>query len=137
MSESNSAGVDLMAVEAGDAWAETQPRTMLELIEVGEPAREWVQRVAQSATSGTGTVRRYSPDEVVWHAPVRRPSKICCIALNNSANSERIIIFCTYKILENLVFCTYTVMRGDELRPVEGRSKHLRAWSVPRVGCRV
>jgi len=30
-------------------------------------------------------------DAVTWHPPVRRPSKICCIALNNSANSERII----------------------------------------------
>lgn len=30
-------------------------------------------------------------DVVSWHPPVRRPSKICCLALNNSANSERII----------------------------------------------
>jgi 2-keto-4-pentenoate hydratase/2-oxohepta-3-ene-1,7-dioic acid hydratase in catechol pathway len=28
---------------------------------------------------------------VTWHPPVRRPSKICCLALNNSANSDRIL----------------------------------------------
>jgi 2-keto-4-pentenoate hydratase/2-oxohepta-3-ene-1,7-dioic acid hydratase in catechol pathway len=30
-------------------------------------------------------------DDVTWYAPVRRPSKICCLALNNSANSDRIL----------------------------------------------
>jgi len=34
---------------------------------------------------------RYSPGQVAWLPPVRRPSKICCLALNNSANSDRIL----------------------------------------------
>ncbi|HTW65461.1 MAG TPA: fumarylacetoacetate hydrolase family protein [Bryobacteraceae bacterium] len=33
----------------------------------------------------------FSIEDVIWHAPVRRPSKICCLALNNSANSDRIL----------------------------------------------
>jgi 2-keto-4-pentenoate hydratase/2-oxohepta-3-ene-1,7-dioic acid hydratase in catechol pathway len=37
------------------------------------------------------SVERYSMNDVAWHAPVRRPSKICCLALNNSANSDRIL----------------------------------------------
>jgi 2-keto-4-pentenoate hydratase/2-oxohepta-3-ene-1,7-dioic acid hydratase in catechol pathway len=37
------------------------------------------------------TYETYSAAEVTWYPPVRRPSKICCLALNNSANSDRII----------------------------------------------
>jgi 2-keto-4-pentenoate hydratase/2-oxohepta-3-ene-1,7-dioic acid hydratase in catechol pathway len=33
----------------------------------------------------------FSPTDITWHPPVRRPSKICCLALNNSANSDRIL----------------------------------------------
>jgi 2-keto-4-pentenoate hydratase/2-oxohepta-3-ene-1,7-dioic acid hydratase in catechol pathway len=51
--------------------------SILELIETG-------QQIRQSAET-------YSADDVVWYAPVRRPSKICCLALNNSANSDRIL----------------------------------------------
>ena len=36
-------------------------------------------------------VPRYRIDTVRWHAPVRRPTKIVCLALNNSANADRII----------------------------------------------
>ncbi|MGB6943488.1 MAG: fumarylacetoacetate hydrolase family protein [Bryobacteraceae bacterium] len=53
------------------------PCSILELVETGQEIRE----------SG----ETFSLDEVVWHPPVRRPSKICCLALNNSANSDRIL----------------------------------------------
>jgi 2-keto-4-pentenoate hydratase/2-oxohepta-3-ene-1,7-dioic acid hydratase in catechol pathway len=53
------------------------PRTMLELIETAQEIRE--------------SAETYSANDVIWHAPVRRPSKICCLALNNSANSDRIL----------------------------------------------
>jgi 2-keto-4-pentenoate hydratase/2-oxohepta-3-ene-1,7-dioic acid hydratase in catechol pathway len=52
-------------------------RSILELIEDGADIRQ---------TAGT-----FPMDDVVWQAPVRRPSKICCLALNNSANSDRIL----------------------------------------------
>jgi 2-keto-4-pentenoate hydratase/2-oxohepta-3-ene-1,7-dioic acid hydratase in catechol pathway len=53
------------------------PRCILELIESGEAPRLSTQT--------------YSLSDVSWYAPVRRPSKICCLALNNSANSDRIL----------------------------------------------
>jgi 2-keto-4-pentenoate hydratase/2-oxohepta-3-ene-1,7-dioic acid hydratase in catechol pathway len=47
---------------------------------------------ARNPTSGDrATVERFSTDRVTWQPPVRRPSKICCVALNNSANSDRIL----------------------------------------------
>ena len=53
------------------------PRSMLELIESGQRPRP--------------STETYSLSDVTWYAPVRRPSKICCLALNNSANSDRIL----------------------------------------------
>jgi 2-keto-4-pentenoate hydratase/2-oxohepta-3-ene-1,7-dioic acid hydratase in catechol pathway len=52
-------------------------RSMLELIETG-------QEIGPTAET-------YSVGDVTWHAPILRPSKICCLALNNSANSDRIL----------------------------------------------
>jgi 2-keto-4-pentenoate hydratase/2-oxohepta-3-ene-1,7-dioic acid hydratase in catechol pathway len=78
------------------------PRTMLELIESEsvtlEVVREAVGRVGAIASTAAIPIaanpaapRRFSPTDVTWHPPVRRPSKICCLALNNSANSDRIL----------------------------------------------
>lgn len=67
------------------------PSTMLELIEAGLPALEHARRVADIAQRAPGGTQHYSPADVQWHAPVRRPSKICCLALNNSANADRIL----------------------------------------------
>jgi 2-keto-4-pentenoate hydratase/2-oxohepta-3-ene-1,7-dioic acid hydratase in catechol pathway len=53
------------------------PRSIIELIEEGAEVRE--------------SPKTFSVDEVIWHPPVRRPSKICCLALNNSANTDRIL----------------------------------------------
>jgi 2-keto-4-pentenoate hydratase/2-oxohepta-3-ene-1,7-dioic acid hydratase in catechol pathway len=53
------------------------PGSILELIETGQEIRQ--------------TSETYSASDVTWYAPVRRPSKICCLALNNSANSDRIL----------------------------------------------
>jgi 2-keto-4-pentenoate hydratase/2-oxohepta-3-ene-1,7-dioic acid hydratase in catechol pathway len=59
---------------------------MLALIEAGESGL-----AAARAALANPTVQRYRLDQVRWHAPVRRPSKIVCIALNNSANADRIL----------------------------------------------
>jgi 2-keto-4-pentenoate hydratase/2-oxohepta-3-ene-1,7-dioic acid hydratase in catechol pathway len=74
-------GGELVDVSAGGG-----PRTLLELIEVGDSGLDGAQRVASSRSS-----ERFAPDTVAWHAPVRRPSKVCCLALNNSANADRIL----------------------------------------------
>jgi 2-keto-4-pentenoate hydratase/2-oxohepta-3-ene-1,7-dioic acid hydratase in catechol pathway len=68
---------------------EGRPRSLLELIEAGEPALEALARIAEPG--GSTPLERFSPSEVRWHPPVRRPSKICCLALNNSANADRIL----------------------------------------------
>ena len=80
--------VDVLDALAGPGPPEARPRSLLELIEAGEPALAELRRIA---AANSGAQQRFSPDEVLWHAPVRRPSKICCLALNNSANADRII----------------------------------------------
>jgi len=65
------------------------PRTVLELIEAGPAAWDEVRRAVAGIAHGGAVV--YLSADIVWQAPVRRPSKICCIALNNSANADRIM----------------------------------------------
>ena len=67
------------------------PRSMLELIEASPELRGTLRKAVQGASVDPRDLRRYAVDEVEWHAPVRNPSKICCLALNNSANAERIM----------------------------------------------
>jgi 2-keto-4-pentenoate hydratase/2-oxohepta-3-ene-1,7-dioic acid hydratase in catechol pathway len=67
------------------------PTTLLELVEGGEQARERLTRYLDRIAAGDGPAERFALDAVTWRAPVRRPSKICCLALNNSANAERIM----------------------------------------------
>ncbi|MGH8260009.1 MAG: fumarylacetoacetate hydrolase family protein, partial [Steroidobacteraceae bacterium] len=43
------------------------------------------------ALARPAAVRRYPLRAVRWHPPVRRPSKLVCLALNNSANADRIL----------------------------------------------
>ena len=58
--------------------AQGGPRTMMDLIEAGGPR-------------GQDGGRVFPVSEVKWRAPVRTPSKIVCLALNNSANASRIM----------------------------------------------
>lgn len=58
------------------------PDDMIALIRAGEPLLE-VLRDAMATASGK--VLSFDPDEVDWHPPVRTPSKVVCIALNNRA----------------------------------------------------
>src|SRR5882762_11281888 len=74
------AGVDLRAV----------PRSMLELIEASD-LWQTLRDAARDAVTDSSGLTHYDVDKVSWHAPVRNPSKICCLALNNSANADRII----------------------------------------------
>src|SRR5690606_34617468 len=73
----------VVTAEAGDA----APRTMLELIEAGP---DLLARIDAAVAAG-GPGENWAPGEVIFHAPVRRPSKLCCLALNNSANADRIM----------------------------------------------
>jgi len=73
------AGQDRIGISLdGDTLVEVSgPSNILDLIETGHEIRP------------TGAT--YATSDITWHPPVRRPSKICCLALNNSANSDRIL----------------------------------------------
>lgn len=65
------------------------PPTMIDLIEAGPQV---VGALKAALKGDTGLLRDgISIESVKLQPPVRRPSKICCIALNNSANSDRIM----------------------------------------------
>ncbi|HTT02729.1 MAG TPA: fumarylacetoacetate hydrolase family protein [Steroidobacteraceae bacterium] len=63
----------------------------LSFIEAGEPARAAAERALAHARAHPQSVPRYAAHELRWHPPVRRPSKLVCLALNNSANADRIL----------------------------------------------
>jgi len=60
------------------------------LIEI--PGAHSLLELIEAGSFAFASVAKYSVNDVVWHPPVRRPSKICCLALNNSANSEIILV---------------------------------------------
>ncbi|WP_454668055.1 fumarylacetoacetate hydrolase family protein [Achromobacter aegrifaciens] len=72
--------------------------------------------------SGQSPSLRFSPGDVLWHPPVRRPSKLCCLALNNSANSERILSGPKHPAVFVKPWTSMTGHRGAlEIRPTHGR----------------
>lgn len=62
------------------------PRNMVEVIEMGDAGLSLLR-----GALAAGGNKRYAVGEIEWQPPVRRPSKLCCLALNNSANAERIM----------------------------------------------
>jgi len=55
---------------------------MTDLIRLGSYAREHIDQALADGTS-------IACSDVNWHPPIRRPGKICGIAMNNSASNER------------------------------------------------
>jgi 2-keto-4-pentenoate hydratase/2-oxohepta-3-ene-1,7-dioic acid hydratase in catechol pathway len=66
------------------------PQDMIALIE-GGPAMLEAVRAAVKWAEANPSAARIPMDQVKWQPPVRRPSKLCCLALNNSANADRIM----------------------------------------------
>ncbi|HUN24938.1 MAG TPA: fumarylacetoacetate hydrolase family protein [Steroidobacteraceae bacterium] len=64
---------------------------MIGFIETGEAALATARRALEHARSHPHSVPRYATAEIAWQPPVRRPSKLVCLALNNSANKDRIL----------------------------------------------
>ena len=62
---------------------------MLALIEAGEEGRAFLREARAFAEKQPGKLSSIDIAEISFHPPVRRPSKICGIALNNSASNER------------------------------------------------
>ena len=65
------------------------PADMVALIESGEQGARILAAAAAYVANNPDAVEGIDPSEVEWHPPVRRPSKILGIALNNSASDER------------------------------------------------
>ena len=84
--------VDIAAALGGaDGEAPRWTHDMIALIEAGPERLAEIGRAVQDiATRGNGDAILRMED-IVLQPPVRRPSKICCLALNNSANADRII----------------------------------------------
>jgi 2-keto-4-pentenoate hydratase/2-oxohepta-3-ene-1,7-dioic acid hydratase in catechol pathway len=61
---------------------------MIDVIRGGEPLRRHLVDSLDKIRSDD-TVARIPAAEVVWYPPVRRPGKICAVAMNNSASNER------------------------------------------------
>jgi len=64
------------------------PVNMLDIIQRGEPLRQSLQASLEKIR-GDESVARIPPADVRWYPPVRRPSKICAVAMNNSASNDR------------------------------------------------
>lgn len=71
--------------------ASAAPRTLQALIEEGPQRLAAVEALARDIARSPDGFPSHDVDAVGFLAPVLRPTKICCLALNNSANSERII----------------------------------------------
>jgi 2-keto-4-pentenoate hydratase/2-oxohepta-3-ene-1,7-dioic acid hydratase in catechol pathway len=72
--------VDLKASTASDV-----PEDLLAFIESGETGLEMAASVIEDPASAV----ILDVEQIEWHPPVRRPGKICGVAMNNSASNER------------------------------------------------
>jgi 2,4-diketo-3-deoxy-L-fuconate hydrolase len=79
-------------VDAGEALAALRDAAamaactdMLSLIRAGAPVLSRLRDALLLARASGSRISRYAFQEVTWHPPVRNPSKIVCIALNNRA----------------------------------------------------
>ncbi len=62
---------------------------MIALIEAGEEGRTFLREACEFMRDRPGRVNAIDAKSITFHPPVRRPSKICGVALNNSASNDR------------------------------------------------
>ena len=65
------------------------PADMITLIQSGEDGRRLLAAAANYVSGNMDAIEGIDPTDVEWQPPVRRPSKILGIALNNSASDAR------------------------------------------------
>ena len=66
----------------------TPPVDMLDVIRGGEPLQQVLAKSLDNIR-GDESVARIPMADVRWYPPVRRPGKICAVAMNNSSSNER------------------------------------------------
>jgi len=83
----DSYGVALADDEIVDirAAAEDCPDELIDLLKMGDAGRELAAKILDDPPKAA----MISTDDITWHPPIRRPGKICGIAMNNSASNER------------------------------------------------
>jgi 2-keto-4-pentenoate hydratase/2-oxohepta-3-ene-1,7-dioic acid hydratase in catechol pathway len=82
--------VDLAEVARAAGWDRTTfSADMLALIEAGDAGLRRLQEARDFVRANPGKVPTIEAAVVTWHPPVRRPSKILGIAMNNSASDSR------------------------------------------------
>ncbi len=64
------------------------PADMLDIIQGGEPLRQTLL-ASLDEIRNDDSIARIPAADVRWHPPVRRPGKICAVAMNNSSSNER------------------------------------------------
>jgi 2-keto-4-pentenoate hydratase/2-oxohepta-3-ene-1,7-dioic acid hydratase in catechol pathway len=67
------------------------PNSVLDLIEAGAAGLARVEHILARARSSPHEVDAFAAGSFLWRAPVLKPSKVCCVAFNNNANSGRIL----------------------------------------------
>ena len=76
--------VDLAdALDLSEGASSAAPADMIELIRAGPTMLQRVRRALEACEGAD--IRRFSGGDIAWRAPVRTPSKIVCVALNNRA----------------------------------------------------
>jgi len=84
--------VDFTAQSAGSRHvADAGLGSLLELIEAGVDGIAFAETLLAKYDRDPASSPTYSIDDITWRTPVLRPSKLCCIAFNNTANSGRIL----------------------------------------------
>lgn len=83
----DSYGVALADDEIVDirAAAEDCPDELIDLLKMGDAGHELAAKILDDPPKAA----MISTDDITWHPPIRRPGKICGIAMNNSASNER------------------------------------------------
>lgn len=66
-------------------------RSVLDLIEAGAAGIAFAEKLLARCDRDASSSTIYSTDDITWRPPVLRPSKLCCVAFNNTANSGRIM----------------------------------------------
>lgn len=84
-------GIDDHIVDLGEALGAQAPADMIALIQAFDALKGPIARAEAAARANPSAYRTYAFDQLSWRAPVPNASKICCLALNNSANADRIL----------------------------------------------
>ncbi len=117
-------GQRVLALDALWPTVKTQapcPTSMMALIEVGPEVMSALRNALKSGLQGFEAGTPMS--DVQLQPPVRRPSKICCIALNNSANSDRILSGPSHPAMFTKPASALIGHGADiEVRPSDGRT---------------